>query len=263
MNKYFLSDSYSLFLILFLLLFAFQAWAASTQIDVRVISRGAKFIGSSMGGVQITLKDVHTGELLAEGKTQGGTGDTQRIMKTGHARNGVLADSSAAVFRTILDLEKPRLIKVTAYGPLAQHQAANSVTATQWVVPGKDLAGGNGWLLEMPGFVVDVLNPPAHQGFTGLPQEITITANIMMMCGCPITPGGLWDADDYQVRSLVSHNGESRPNILMEYAGEPSQFTGKLSVAEPGTYEVTVYAYDPQTGNTGLDTTTFRIAPAE
>lgn len=240
-----------------------QVWAASTQIDVRVISRGAKFIGSSMGGVQITLKDVHTGELLANGKTQGGTGDTQRIMKAEHARDGVLADASAAVFRTMLELEKPRLIKVTAHGPLAQRQAANTVTATQWVIPGKDLTGGNGWLLEMPGFVVDVLNPPAHRGFSGLPQEITITANITKMCGCPITAGGLWDAEDYQIRALVMRNGESMPHIAMEYAGEPSQFTGTLAVAKQGTYEVTVYAYDPQTGNTGLDTTTFRIAPDE
>jgi len=260
MIKSIISNSYRLFSILLLLLLASQAWAATTQIDVRVLSRGAKFIGTSMGGVQITLKDVHTGELLAKGKTEGGTGDTQRIMTAKHARNGVLADASAAVFRTTLELDEPRLIKVTAHGPLAQRQAANTVSATQWVIPGKDLTGGNGWLLEMPGFVVDVLNPPAHQSFTGLPQEITITANIMMMCGCPITPGGLWDAEDYQVRTLVSRNGESMPHISMEYAGEPSQFTGTLSVAEPGTYEVTVYAYDPQTGNTGLDTTTFRIS---
>ena len=253
-----ISKVYLFTLILFLV--TGQAWAASTQIDVRVISRGAKFIGTSMGGVQITLHDVQTGELLAKGKTRGGTGNTQRIMKTKHARNGVLADSSAAVFRTILDLQEPRLIKVTAHGPLAQRQAANTVSATQWVVPGKDLSGGNGWLLEMPGFVVDVLDPPAHKGFSGLPQEIPITANITKMCGCPITPGGLWDADDYQVRTLVSRNGESMPNISMEYAGEPSQFTGTLAVGEPGTYEVMVYAYDPETGNTGLDTTTFRIS---
>jgi hypothetical protein len=35
-----------------------------------------------MGGALITIKDVHTGEVLAQGRTAGGTGDTTRIMKT-------------------------------------------------------------------------------------------------------------------------------------------------------------------------------------
>ncbi|MDZ7735955.1 MAG: hypothetical protein U5P41_07510 [Gammaproteobacteria bacterium] len=237
--------------------------AEQTAIDVRVISRGAKFIGTSMGGVQITLHDARTGELLVQGKTRGGTGDTQRIMRESHGRNGVLATESAAVFSTRLDLDEPRLIEVRAYGPLAQVQSANTVTATQWVIPGKDLTGGNGWLLEMPGFVVDILDPPAHKGVTGLPRKIPVSANITKMCGCPLVPGGLWDADQYEISALVRHNGEFLSELPLEYAGETSRFAGTLTAEQPGSYEITVYAFDPETGNTGLDITTASNVSAE
>jgi len=257
------TNTYRFFFILILAMFAAPAHAVETEIDVRILSRGAKFIGTSMGGVLITLRDVHTGELLVKGKTHGSTGDTDRIMKQKHARNGTLATESAAVFHTTLDLEEPRLIEVKAHGPLAQQQAANTVSATQWVVPGKHLTGGNGWLLEMPGFVVDVLDPPAHQGLSGLPRDIPIAVNVVMMCGCPITPDGLWDADDFEIAALVRRNGEPQSTIALEYAGQTSQFTGTLSVTEPGSYAITVYAYDSATGNTGLDSTTVNVSPEE
>lgn len=260
MNYHSYSISNKIFLMFFLVFVAAQVQAADTRIDVRVISRGAKFIGTSMGGVQITLRDARTGELLAEGKTRGGTGHTQRIMREPHRRNGVLATESAAVFSTRLDLDEPRLVKVSAYGPLSQLQSANTVTATQWIIPGKDLTGGNGWLLEMPGFVVDILDPPANKGVTGLPHDIPISANITKMCGCPLLPGGLWDSDQYEISALIKHNGEFLSELPLEYAGETSQFTGTLTAKRPGSYEITVYAFDPETGNTGLDITTVNVS---
>lgn len=260
MNIHLLSRANRLFLILVLVIVTTQAQAVETRVDVRVISRGAKFIGTSMGDVHITLRDTHSGELLAEGKTSGGTGDTGRIMKQAHKRNAVLADESAAVFLTALDLQEPRRIEVTAYGPLAQRQSANQVSATQWIIPGKDLTGGNGWLLEMPGFVVDILDPPAHKGVTGLPRDIPVSANITKMCGCPLVPGGLWNADQYEISALVRHNGEFLSELPLEYAGETSRFTGTLTAERPGSYEITVYAFDPETGNTGLDITTVNVS---
>ncbi len=38
----------------------------------------------------------------------------------------------------------------------------------------------------------------------------------------------------------------------MDFAG-PSTFQGKAIVKEKGEYEIIVYAYDAQTGNTGVD----------
>ncbi|NIR29975.1 MAG: hypothetical protein GWN84_11800 [Gammaproteobacteria bacterium] len=236
------------------------SWAQPTTITVHVLSKGAKFIGTSMGGALITVKDARTGELLAKGVTAGGTGDTGRIMKTPHTRGGVLSTPDAAKFETALDLEQPRLLEVTAYGPAAQPQSSNRVSATQWVVPGRDVTGGDAWLLEIPGFVVDIRTPPAHVKLDGLPHEVAVEANVTMMCGCPITPGGLWDANQFEVGVLLARNGERVGEFPLSYAGTSSQFGGALQVDEPGVYRMTVFAYDPANGNTGLDETTFIVS---
>jgi hypothetical protein len=129
--------------------------------------------------------------------------------------------------------------------------------STQWVIPGRNVSGGDGWLLEAPGFVVDVLSPPAHVRIPGKVTAVPVTANVVMMCGCPIEPGGLWDADKFDVKAIVKRNGERIGEVDLAYAGTTSQFAGSVPVEEPGLYEVTVYAYDPGNGNTGLDRTTF------
>jgi hypothetical protein len=239
---------------------AASAWAEPTNVTVRVISRDAKFIGSSIGGVQVLIRDADTGEILAQGKTAGSTGDTNLIMTQPRSRGTPISTGGAARFTATLDLDAPRLIEVEAFGPAAQRQSANRVSATQWVVPGKHLTGGDGWLLEMPGFLVDVLEPPAHRTVKGAPQAIELRANVTMMCGCPIEPGGLWGAGRYEVTALVTRNGEPAGQVPLSYAGAASQFSGSLQADGPGVYEAVVYAYDPQTGNTGLDRVTFIVA---
>ena len=67
------------------------AQAEPTEIVVRVLSRDAKFIGSSMGGAQVTLRDVKSGDVLAEGQTSGGTGDTGLLMKANQTRRAALS----------------------------------------------------------------------------------------------------------------------------------------------------------------------------
>jgi hypothetical protein len=233
--------------------------AEPTDITVRVISRDAKFIGSSMGGVRITIRDADTHEMLAQGVTKGGTGNTARIMKRDRKRGGTLSTKDAARYSVTLDLKEPRRLEVTAFGPLAQRQSANRVSAVQWVVPGRHLTGGDGWLLQMPGFVVDVLAPPTHVKLSGVPRTIQIKANVTMMCGCPIQPGGLWDANRYEVKALIRRNGQAAGKVPLAYAGATSQFAGSLKVDKPGTYEAIVYAYDANNGNTGLDKVTFIV----
>ena len=235
------------------------AAAEPTDITVRVISRDAKFIGTSMGGVLVTLRDADTGELLARGKTRGGTGDTDRIMAEERKRDMPLATPDAAAFSATLDIEAPRRVEVTAFGPLAQRQGANRVSAVQWVVPGKHLSAGDGWILEMPGFIVDVLDPPAHLKLEGPSASVELRANVTMMCGCPVTPGGQWDANRYEVGVILHRNGQTAGKTTLAYAGAASQFSGAVSVDQPGAYEATVYAYDPKSGNTGVDNVTFVV----
>jgi hypothetical protein len=234
-----------------------------TEVAVRVIGKDSKFIGTEMGGMRITLRDAHTGEFLATGVTVGGTGDTKRIMQPQGGRRARLADDTAAKFTATLDLGEPRLIEAEAYGPLAQLQAAHRVLSTQWVVPGRSLAGGDGWVLELPGFVVDVLAPPAHVRLPSGSREIELQATVTMMCGCPIEPGGVWDAEHYELKALLKRDGAAVGVVDLAYAGEISRFAARLPLDAPGVYEALVYAYDPANGNTGLDRTTFILPPEQ
>jgi len=244
----------------FALLIPTLALAEPTEIIIRVLSKDGKFVGTSMGGARVILRDADTGELLAQGVTSGGTGDTKRIMHEGGGRRATLSDDSAAKFTATLDLDAPRLIEAEVFGPLAQRQSAGRVTATHWVVPGKNITGGDGWVLELPGFMVDVLAPPAHVKLPPDTAKVDVRANVALMCGCPITPGGLWDADKLDVTALITRNGAKLTPIALKFAGETSQFAGTVPITEVGVYDVTVYAYNPANGNTGVDRTTFVVS---
>ena len=235
-----------------------MAEAVPTRVTVMVRAKDAKFIGTSMSGALITIRDAGTGELLAQGVTAGTTGDTTRIMKQPLQRGAVLSDEKSARFIASIDIAEPTLLEIRGYGPLAQRQSAGSVSVTQWLIPGRHITGGDGILLELPGFVVDIQAPPAHLQLSpdDIPRKIEVRANVILMCGCPVKPGGLWDANRYEVGALLKKNGKPAGGFPLAYAGESSQFAGSLEVAEEGIYEVTVYAFDPLSGNAGVDTTT-------
>jgi hypothetical protein len=242
-----------------LMLHASLAAAERTEITVRVLAKGAKFVGSSMGGVTITIRDAVTGELLATGVTRG-TGNTRAIMTQEHKRGTAVSTPDAAKFSAALELEEPRLVEISAHGPRAQQQAAARASVTQWLVPGRHVTGGDGVVLELPGFVVDVLAPGAHASVKpGKPGKVRVNANVRLMCGCPITPGGLWDASKYTVQARVQRDGKLIGEVPLRYAGKTSQFTATIDARQPGTYLVAVYAYDPKNGNTGLDMTSFVV----
>jgi hypothetical protein len=237
------------------------AGAAETHVTVRVLARDAKFVGTSMGGVRVTLRDMDTGKILAQGRIAGGTGDTDRIMRRPRARGAGIATADAAAYTATLDLDRPTRVEVIAEGPLGHPRSIGRVSATQWVVPGHDLTGGDGWVLELPGFVVDLSAPTPDLALQGVPQTVALKAKVTPMCGCPVEPKGLWNADGYQVRALIRRDGQPQGEVPLAYAGQTSLFAGNLQVTRPGTYEAVVYAYDPKTGNTGLDRTVFTVSP--
>lgn len=218
--------------------------AEPTEVVVRALSKDAKFIGDSMGGVQVTLTDTATGHELAKGLIIGTTGDTQRIMVTPRQRGAVLSTPDAAAFRTTLDLDRPTLVKVEAVGPLGKPHAQVTVTSMKWLLPGHPLVG-DGWLLEFPGLVVE----PVWNVETG---GLKVDAKVTLMCGCPIEPGGLWDAARYEVRATLLNGDETVASTTLAYAGKPSTFAGKLPRPKAGAYRLRVVATNPETGNTGV-----------
>lgn len=67
-----------------------------------------------------------------------------------------------------------------------------------------------------------------------------------------MTPGGLWDSDKYEIKALVKHEGKIVDSFAMKFTG-PSAFQGEATVKKKGQYEIIIYAFDPQTGNSGVD----------
>lgn len=229
-----------------------------TEIVVRAISRDAKFVGDTMGGVRIILRDVESGEVLANGVTSGGTGDTGLLMESATRRKS-LATAGAAAFHATIDINQPRLVELEAYGPLDHPQSAVRVTSQQWILPGRHVRDGNGWMVEMPGFVVDILEPDLASSINLASGAVALKVNVVMMCGCPTSPGGTWDADRYEILAMIDRDGAPLASLPLSYTGTTSQYALSFSPDEPGRYSITVQVFDADTGNAGIDRTSFTV----
>ncbi|MBZ9730494.1 hypothetical protein LB467_12440 [Salegentibacter sp. JZCK2] len=245
------------FSLLSVFLFCFGSLSAQeTTIMVRALAKDAKFIGSSIGGAKIIIRNAETGEILDQGLTSGSTGDTKLILHTPQKRYDSLTDEKTAGFEAKLDIDDPIFIDVEAHAPFNKKQAKVISSTQLWVIPGKDITG-DGVVLEVPGFVVDILSPQTHERIKSS-EEISLKANVVMMCGCPVTEGGTWDANQYEVRAIISSEEMESREITLSPTEKPSTFAANTNL-EKGYYTITIYAFDPLTGNTGVDKTNIII----
>lgn len=220
-----------------------------TRIMIRTRAKDAKFIGSSIGGAKIIVRDATTHEILDQGFTTGSTGNTDLLMKTPAKRHMQLTDAKTGGFEANLKLEKPTLITIETIAPFNQKQAQIAASVQIWAVPGKDILD-DGIILEIPGFLVDMTLPTPHSAFKAN-ADFEIKAAVMMMCGCPITKGGLWDAEKYEATLWVYKEGKKVKEIPLLLT-ETSLYGGTLSL-DAGLYELDLIVYDSETGNTGID----------
>ncbi len=230
------------------------AFTEPTHIVIRVKAKDAKFIGTSMGGAKIIIRNVETGKILANGLTSGGTGNTQILMSGEHKRYQKLSEESTASYETTLDIKLPVLVSIEAQSSITKNQNNIQTSTRLWLIPGKNI-DGDGIILEMPGFVVTTLAPQNNQTIQLQNGKATVDvkSHVVMMCGCPITPNGLWDANQYEVKAIIhSKNGEIT-SVPLKYAGTTSMFSGSIAFTQKGQYEVFLYAFDPVTGNSGVD----------
>ena len=131
----------------------------------------------------------------------------------------------------------PTRIRIRAFGPLEQPDAVQELTVTTWVVPGRSI-GGDGIVLKLPGLIVTPRPQNAANG------RLSLEADVKLMCGCPITKDGLWDANDYEVRALVAQDGHASVDAALAFTGETNRFAGGLPVPGPGRYQVTLWAHN-------------------
>ena len=219
---------------------------------MRVLARDGLFIGDPVHGALVTISDAASGELLAQGITRGKTGDPARVLSHAVPRGGGTAGADDAKFSATVDIERPRRVKVSAFGPLDHRPSANQATATQWIVPGKHITGGDGWTLELPGLLVSPKIAASSVSLETAVRGVRIEAEVMLLCGCPIRPESFWDPEDYEVVAIV-HRGKQRFGRLpLRYAGSASDFETQFTTTLPGVYAISVYAFNAESGNTGV-----------
>jgi hypothetical protein len=237
-----------------------QSGAKETKVMIRAIARDAKVIGEHVGGARITVRDVSTGKILAEGMQKAGTGDTDLIMNKPRTRGAtVYGTPDASGFLAVLNLDKPTVVEISAEGPLGSPQAIQRASKTMLLVPGEDVLG-EGVLLEIHGFIVKTLAPQMDtKAKIGSPFEVRAT--VTMACGCPIEPGGLWDANKIHVIARLVREGKIEKEIPMQYAGVQNTFKGDVPVTSPGQVELQVLAMDPPNANFGLTQQDLTIVP--
>lgn len=239
--------------ICFIIPMELQAQEGTTEIVVRALAKDAKFIGTSMGGAYVTIEEVKSGEILAQGVTRGSTGNTDKLVREPRQRYGQISTENAAKFEASLSLDEPVFVEVSAVAPGAQKQSQLRSSTQLWLIPGKDITG-DGIVLEIPGFAIDILQPQAHE--VNSRETIAITANAVMMCGCPISPNGLWDSNEMEFKAVITRDGEEVARKTMKFSGKTSTFETQFEPSAAGAYEITVWGYDRRTGNTGVDKTT-------
>ena len=76
----------------------------------------------------------------------------------------VYGTEGTAAYRAELALSEPSLVEIIAEGPLAFPQAIQRASKTTWLLPGEHVSG-EGILLELHGFIVDIMIPESADVF--------------------------------------------------------------------------------------------------
>jgi hypothetical protein len=240
----------------------FPAHADDTNISIAVKSKDALFVGEAVGGAYIIVRNRLNGDILAEGRTTGGSGDRAKIMAETTARDAVQFDDQSAHFSFSLDLYEPTPVTIEAAGPNAQEQARVEASTDYLIIPGKDYSKGNGIIVELPGFIVDVTSPPVnHKAKFNADTAIPLQANIAKLCGCHIGKDSPWPPERYDVEAGIYRGDLFMAKVKMEKTDQPGIYGTNMKFQEAGTYRLVVTAFDPHTMEGGMDSTTITLEP--
>ncbi len=167
--------------IIFLLaLLCFSAEKGPTKIIVRVVAKDSKVIGSGVGGALVRIKNLETGEILAQGKQEGGTGDTDRIMARPHRRGETLYGTvDAAFFQAEILLDKPTQVEIYTEAPLGYPHNIQKGSKTLTLIPGKHILG-EGIIIELNGLIVNILSPSSKENLKK-GEKILVRAEVRMI----------------------------------------------------------------------------------
>lgn len=178
--KFILSFFALVSLVIFLIQPSFSAEKISTKIIIRVVSKDAKVIGSGVGGALVRIKNLETGEILAQGKQEGGTGNTDRIMVQPRRRGETLYGTpDAAFFQAEILLDKPTQVEIYTEAPLSYPHAIQKGSKTLTLMPGKHILD-EGVIIELNGLIVNILNPSPKESLKK-GEEVLVRVEVRML----------------------------------------------------------------------------------
>ena len=245
-----------------------------TRVLVRVQAKGGKFIGPDGGYSLVTLRDVVSGEILAQRMATGGSGQLSTTFSPGATRDVIVtpgpngdtvswlsapAGQETAGLLATLDLHHPTLVELSASALSSGVPNGHMVKQQMWITPGAHLDQEPGVVLVIPGLNVQILAPDVATPPSG---SLSVTAWVTMMCGCKIadTPGSAWVSTEFQVYARVRQvGGEFVAEAPLAYQGV-STFGTAAPIALPaaaGSYELVVNAVQAAEGNVGSASTVF------
>ena len=174
-----------------------------TMVTVHVVARDAKAIYQAVGGAHVTITDQRSGKVLASGLHTGkSSGSTEAIMIEPHKRGAaIFGGEDTARFVATIPLDGPTPVEISAEGPAGHPQARASASKSLLLLPGEHITG-DGIVLEIHGLIVTAQQPQFVDG------NVRVGATVVMACGCPVTPGGIWNANEFNVTArLVGADG--------------------------------------------------------
>jgi hypothetical protein len=237
-----------------------------TPVVVRVVAHHAMALGDNVGGAQVTVRNVETGEVLASGRQTGASGDTKVIMQTPHLQvDPVYSVRDSASFKAELSLSKPTWVEVIGEGPLQFPNAKRRASKTVLLYPGKPVTG-DGIILELDGLLVSIEYPTAERPL-GIGDEGTVRATVKMLCGCIVEPFGNWDSRKMDLYGELRLGDKVIQKIDLYHQGPKGLFTGNFKIPRSLKGEqaisLRVVAADAEGVDVGFDEMTYPLVPWE
>jgi hypothetical protein len=219
-------------------------------------------LGREVGGARITITDLATGSILATGLQQGEAGDQNQIMRTPHMmEEPVYSSRPSAAFTTILQLQKPTLVEISAEGPLAYPAALQRTSQTLLLIPGQDLTN-DGIVLHLYGYLIQIERPRPREPLIAK-DDVKLRASVRTLSGSLVRPHGDWDSRKILIYGELLIGDRVIERLQMFYDEGSRSFEAPFFVPPskdvPDGITLRVIATDLSTGNSGISQVNYPV----
>ena len=239
---------------------------ADTPVLVRVQAKGGKFLGPDAGYSRVTIRNADTGEVLAQGTGQGQSGQLTGSFLPAATRQALVTPQfntnsqlwlsaqpgqATAGFTATLPLDAPTRVEFVAEALADGVPNGYTASQTMTLLPGADLSAEPGVVLVIPGLRVKVTDTKVSNDGA----SVVVTAQVTMMCGCPIDPALPWVPTAFVVSASVRERAGpfTLENVQLDFQMRNTfANTQPFSLPRPGEYDVVVTAVQPAEGNMGI-----------